>query len=1183
LPGWGKTLQQCAECTDPVGEYIIVCVAIAVVLAIFILFIKATIDCKRSDQFPIYLKILLNHLITASSMGEVSHAMPQYIKQMFGYQKQISRPTPQFASFDCVTGLSFFGKFLVVNSIPGLVTLILVAMLAYRKFCAEEGKQRGEKLLEASGKRRRTLQELNNNFTFDEEDGDADGATGDAPPARVTQSVVVSDEDTSDDKVFEDLNKSNKAAAAALGRCNAIASNPLVDNPFGNIGGSDGFDPADKTAQDNLACSATPPQIDVLPATSGEMTPPSRQHSSHVIPDNGAFSDEDSASALGAPDDSSRPFPASDSAQFGSKSKFFDHSHSAAFFLQQSSSRPFGNIEQADPTLEFSFDIAATHTETFDREATCEVDAEDRDAEQLKRSRRKSAALAQAITKQSNFHFFWIVTVVMLFFMYPSLVEWCALLLRCEDMDYSETAPTGRAARDIRSIAYHDRLIDCRSEEYLRYRTVALVLGLTWAIGIPVMSVVTYLYLRGQLGYVVGSRMFTFIIAGYRRHVWWWESVLMLRKALIILVVIFVEDSRLQTILAFWVIAIHLIAHMCVAPYQYRRCDQMEQASLFVLAGTLNMSLLFEFVSITDADNVGLVVGAYATSIGIAVINIGVVLWMLQTIVVEGIMKLKRSIREDFQEIEDDYFECIANLLFLFAFSDWNERVDRADEEDMEWLEPGELLPAKNARRHAMQTSMKDLRTGILAQPDGVMIVECGSESDWTMSDSEDGADNAAGNHDVHHDDDDDDDVGYRDGEMSDDFDYHEHSHDQAQLVIASLSEAANAMRKRNADFAEQRLVAAGKIATLRDEAGHLVQMRGVVAGANDSLLAHIAQHNAKALNRTRAAVCDFEAANVKLLRRNIAELKESANNAPKMLAKPIATTRDRAEGELAELQRTSAARSVETMERVIGWQKGAAAAVEKRDRRTRLLEENLKLCDERGTLPPRAEEHDAQLAAVDTRLALKRQQRLSMCPAALQGADSMAVLSPEPSAAHGTATSFRGRTSHASGVRFAVGDVVRPSNSLHSMYRAPVRRMSVLPASPNDETPAPRRQQHVSMMVPDDEVPRSDIAAPNRQRHVSVVEPEMEQEPGDDVPAPSALRSANAGKKSRRVSIMPPVNDDSDDVKEKPMRRVSVMTSEPHAPQALGLASRQVFVIQRKKHQKLGETAARKHAAKRM
>ena len=461
LPGYGKAINSCVSCDDPSSSVVIVVLAGVAVFVVVSFLVHTTIDAKRSDQLPIYVKILLNHLTFASSIGDQHVQVPSFLRTMFQVQRQFSRPSPQFSAFDCVTGWNWHQKFIAVQIVPAVIFVVVgIAVFICR--------------------RRKS----------DHEDSLHDGP------------------------------------------------------PLPGLKGSQGKN--DATSQLDIASSA--PAALVRPST---------------------------------------------------------------------------------------------------------------------------ADVARAVERQSNARYLFIIMVVILFILYPLLVEWTANALRCEDIDFSVLAPNGTRIRDVRSFFYHDRTVACNSPEHRNIIIAAAVLGILWGFGIPAASVLTYVVMRKKVGRNVASRLFTFLIAGYNERVWWWEVVLMFRKLSLIYIIAFISTPKLQLLLSFWVLAINLVAHTYVKPYDYRKCDIMEQVSLFVLCGSLNMILLFDFVSFEDDASLALKAGAYIIAVLILLINIGIIIWFAWVIFSELIRTCRKWLREHRQAVrEKACADCCSRAILSFAMAD---------------------------------------------------------------------------------------------------------------------------------------------------------------------------------------------------------------------------------------------------------------------------------------------------------------------------------------------------------------------------------------------------------------------------------------------------------------------------------------------------------------------------------
>jgi uncharacterized protein (DUF983 family) len=499
--GYGKSITECAKCDDA-SDWLVVILAICFVVVVMVILTETTLRCRKSDQLPIYLKVLITHTMTAATLGQASLLMPKFVTSYFEVQKFISRPTPEFASFDCLFHTSFYDKFVLVSVSPVAFSVAVAVVLVIRlsiRYCLQQ--RHATTAIEAS------------------------------------QSA----------KFAKEAKQPSEIAAA----------------------GSEG-----------------------------------NQLSTSVKLDPNALQEFE------------RPTTAQ------------------------------GHVREDVPVTE-----------------------EDR-----KLQRKQSMQLRKSLARQSGFHFFMIVMVVFLFFGYPTLIEWGASVMRCDEFTFLQREPDGTELHVTKRLVYFDRRYNCEDTVPKTYRLAGTVLVCVWGFGIPLVSVLLFLRLRASIGRILASRMFTFVIAGYRSSVWWWEVVLMMRKFAIIMIVSFIDDSRLQALISFWVLALHLVAHLIVCPYEYKTVDKMETASLYVLCATLNLSLLFDWVNIDAVDDIKIVVGAYALSALIMVLNIGIILWMLKNILFEAKSNLQRQIRDNRQWIEANAPCCGARIV-AFGFAALREEV----------------------------------------------------------------------------------------------------------------------------------------------------------------------------------------------------------------------------------------------------------------------------------------------------------------------------------------------------------------------------------------------------------------------------------------------------------------------------------------------------------------------------
>ena len=131
---------------------------------------------------------------------------------------------------------------------------------------------------------------------------------------------------------------------------------------------------------------------------------------------------------------------------------------------------------------------------------------------------------------------------------------------------------------------------------------------------------------------------------------------MMIRKLCLIYIFSFVSNTSLQTILAFWVLVFHLICHLHYEPYEYQTVDDMERASLATLCLTLQLSFLFEWVSLDHAETQYVIYG-YMLTAAILILNIAVLLWMVLIILREAYTNIQKYIRDNRTWIDETFSE----------------------------------------------------------------------------------------------------------------------------------------------------------------------------------------------------------------------------------------------------------------------------------------------------------------------------------------------------------------------------------------------------------------------------------------------------------------------------------------------------------------------------------------------
>ena len=228
-------------------------------------------------------------------------------------------------------------------------------------------------------------------------------------------------------------------------------------------------------------------------------------------------------------------------------------------------------------------------------------------------------------SKGGLIHIYAVSVVILLYVVYPLLVERAALMLSCEEIDIGLPGENGLhfingdvvPLQEVRIsetqtglLEYYtrrasiDMSLSCDTDEHQAIMIIAIILLIFYGVGIPgCMALVVYC-MRRHRGRRNAFTMFHFLVSGLSKNRWYWELLTMIRKMLIIVVINFIPAShgegRLQTYCAMWVIAVFLIATLIMQPFNMRmdgKPHQLEVGSLSVLTATLNLSLLYSYVN----------------------------------------------------------------------------------------------------------------------------------------------------------------------------------------------------------------------------------------------------------------------------------------------------------------------------------------------------------------------------------------------------------------------------------------------------------------------------------------------------------------------------------------------------------------------------------------------------------
>ena len=226
-------------------------------------------------------------------------------------------------------------------------------------------------------------------------------------------------------------------------------------------------------------------------------------------------------------------------------------------------------------------------------------------------------------SREGHFNFYVVCVVVLLHFSYPFLVEQAATMLACHRIDIgttqsvtavahlrmgSDPVPEAEVQQDGGTYyvtrAARDLSLSCESEGHQRFYLSAQILLFVYGLGLPVSIAAVVMVVRKYKGKRNTFTLFHFLVSGLNKRKWYWELLIMLRKMAIIVIVNFVQLRQLRTYFAMWVVTGYLIITLIFQPFNMKmkgRPDHLETGSLMVISITLNLALLFSFVTDSTA------------------------------------------------------------------------------------------------------------------------------------------------------------------------------------------------------------------------------------------------------------------------------------------------------------------------------------------------------------------------------------------------------------------------------------------------------------------------------------------------------------------------------------------------------------------------------------------------------
>lgn len=182
-----------------------------------------------------------------------------------------------------------------------------------------------------------------------------------------------------------------------------------------------------------------------------------------------------------------------------------------------------------------------------------------------------------------------LIFLVVMFLLYPTMINACLSLFPCEEIDYGTYS---------QSVLIAERTVNCKASWFQPYRTSAGLMLLVYGLGVPAAAIGLVHFLRvftlnGNME--AAKTVFYFATGGFRKTMWFWESVTMLRKASILIIVTMLTDETERRYVASVGMTLFFILNWFARPFGDKVLHTVETISLLDIAITTNLFMLFPF------------------------------------------------------------------------------------------------------------------------------------------------------------------------------------------------------------------------------------------------------------------------------------------------------------------------------------------------------------------------------------------------------------------------------------------------------------------------------------------------------------------------------------------------------------------------------------------------------------
>jgi hypothetical protein len=564
--GYGKQGTNCLKCpSDGVNAVVLIAIMLAVLVVIFVMVqSNLSAEVRPKSVFSIVIKILLNHLQTATLMQDFQAKIKGIVKDLMDIQSQAT-PDTNFTSFSCLTGWNMYAIFLMWMLVPLFILGVPGVIAAVAGASQRRSLRKKQERLEQELTRRRKL-----GLATEDLELHLDALATKTLPERIftVKEVFEDDEvrssaevsapgsemqDRGMDEMMVDEMRRHEQEVERQERRNAE-----IDRRARALFGGSGGAPDDD--DDGAATSGEEMPAKGVDALDGQS--PSDEFDSLALANQGSAA----GAGGGMPVNSG-----------GLENCSICCADFALYRCDECDGEPLF-CETCWSVVHSSEGDRADH----DRLMYRVVNTDER--EYNRRYMKLYKEVMQTKNKVPALEI-WIVTVlVVIFLIYPSLMTQIAMMMKCVHIESIN-----------RSFLAADYTIECGTTEYGRWVLIARVFFFAYGMGIPLAGTVLLFTKRKTLLEKGTLATYGFLYSGYRLQYFFWEFVIMIRKMLVVFIIVFYEgDSKYSIMFGMWLVLCFLILNIAVQPFQLRLYWVLENISLASVTFTLNAAMLYQ-------------------------------------------------------------------------------------------------------------------------------------------------------------------------------------------------------------------------------------------------------------------------------------------------------------------------------------------------------------------------------------------------------------------------------------------------------------------------------------------------------------------------------------------------------------------------------------------------------------